>query len=316
MSRSPNARLQVKVKWLAAAVVLLCIAACGRSKLVSNAPCDNSLTREIPARPNGAPDGKQFGRQIEGLSDDERELLIRGELLTGNIPDFLRRFVPVRFSAAQPDGHVAQIVVCAAPDYLAIGSDRDFLLMPMRLETALAMAVRFDLTLPTPKMVDGIYAQAAVHLAPRPLPAGDAMRSTEYYRHHSDLIRAQRLALGAVPGGLTAGDKKDLVLTNRLWGNLDRVAIYGWHLSDNSPIQPLSTVHDWRYADYSHGVRLINTRVWVDGVPRLIFDVLQDRQLSAALRHEGDIPDMVQLIRVLSADPHTAVATLTPDSQN
>ena len=241
MSRSPNARLQVKVKWLAAAVVLLCIAACGRSKLVSNAPCDNSLTREIPARPNGAPDGKQFGRQIEGLSDDERELLIRGELLTGNIPDFLRRFVPVRFSAAQPDGHVAQIVVCAAPDYLAIGSDRDFLLMPMRLETALAMAVRFDLTLPTPKMVDGIYAQAAVHLAPRPLPAGDAMRSTEYYRHHSDLIRAQRLALGAVPGGLTAGDKKDLVLTNRLWGNLDRVAIYGWHLSDNSPIQPLST---------------------------------------------------------------------------
>jgi hypothetical protein len=48
----------------------------------------------------------------------------------------------------------------------------------------------------------------------------------------------------------------------------------------------------------------------------LIFDVLQDRQLSAALSHEGDIPDMVQLIRVLSADPHTAVATLTPDSQN
>jgi hypothetical protein len=75
-------------------------------------------------------------------------------------------------------------------------------------------------------------------------------------------------------------------------------------------------VHGWRYADYSHGVRLISTRVWVDGVPRLIFDVLQDRQLSAALSHEGDIPNVVQLIRVLSADPHTAVAALTPDSQN
>jgi hypothetical protein len=51
-------------------------------------------------------------------------------------------------------------------------------------------------------------------------------------------------------------------------------------------------------------------------VPRLIFDVLQDRQLSAALSHEGDIPNVVQLIRLLSADPHTAVAALTPDSQN
>jgi hypothetical protein len=48
----------------------------------------------------------------------------------------------------------------------------------------------------------------------------------------------------------------------------------------------------------------------------LIFDVLQDRQLSAALSHEGDIPNVAQLIRVLSANPHTAVAALTPDSEN
>ena len=34
----------------------------------------------------------------------------------------------------------------------------------------------------------------------------------------------------------------------------DRVAIYGWHRPDGRPIQPLSTVHGFRYADRNNFV--------------------------------------------------------------
>jgi len=40
------------------------------------------------------------------------------------------------------------------------------------------------------------------------------MRTTGYYGRHRELVREQRLAFEAPLGVLTAGDKKDLVLTN------------------------------------------------------------------------------------------------------
>ena len=43
------------------------------------------------------------------------------------------------------------------------------------------------------------------------------MRSTEYSLRHNELVRSQRAAQDISFGSLTAGDKKDLVLTNRLW---------------------------------------------------------------------------------------------------
>ena len=42
-------------------------------------------------------------------------------VLAGNVPDFLRNLVPVTFT-----GGGATITICVAPDYLAVGSDRDF----------------------------------------------------------------------------------------------------------------------------------------------------------------------------------------------
>jgi hypothetical protein len=78
--------------------------------------------------------------------------------------------------------------------------------------------------LPTRKIVDAIAAQAPVHLARQPLPAGPQMRSTEYYRAHNDLIEAQRRTLGVELGELVDGDKKDLVITKRLWTRLTQAS--------------------------------------------------------------------------------------------
>jgi hypothetical protein len=296
--------------WTTAVSLALCSAIPRGANATPRGPCADALTQAIPERPAGAPGGRAFAQQLRGLSDDERESRIQQALQSGNIPGFLRRLVPVRLQLPNAGSHPTDIVFCAAPDYLAIGSDEDYLLIPMRLGTALLLATRFDLSLPTTRMVDAIYAQAAAHYAPQPLPAGDTMRSTDYYLRHNDMIGAQRSALGIQPGALSAGDKKDLVITNRLWSNLDRVAIYGWHQGNREPIQPLSTVHGWRYADYSHGVRMVSTRVFVNGVPGSLFDLLQRPRMAGALSGEGVMDNLAALIGVLSARARSALANV------
>jgi hypothetical protein len=291
-------------------VAMFAFAGVHSARAVVRGPCDDSLSRGIPVRPAAALGGRAFANELRGLTDDEREAAIRRELMNGNIPGFLRRFVPVRFESRTEDGARVEVVVCAAPDYLAIGSDQDFLLMPMRLATALSTASDFGLTLPTPRMVDAIYAQAAVHFTPQPLQASSEMRSTNYLLHHNELVSQQRATLGVSLGELSAGDKKDLVLTNRLRDHLDRVAIYGWHFSDGNPIQPLSTVHGWRYADYSHGTRLVSTKLFVNGEPRSIFSALQDGRLASALSYEGIIANVVGLIETLDKRAQGVMAAI------
>jgi hypothetical protein len=262
-------------------------------------PCDGAATSGIPSRPSTAPTGSEFVHDVEGLSNDEREAAIYRELTVGDVPGFLRKLVPVRLSAAAADGRPLTAVICVAPDYLAVGSNRDYLLVPMRLDTALAVAGRFGFVLPTRHMVDAIYRASTVHLAPQPLPAGDAMRSTAYYERHNALVQAQRAAAGAPLGALTAGDKKDIVITKRLWNNLARVAIYGWHRMSGRPIQPLSTVHGWHYADYSHGVRLVSAVAYVDGQPRSIVSLLADPRTAALFSDEGSMPRLPALLALL-----------------
>jgi len=261
--------------------------------------CDQTPVSRIPARPAAAETATEFLHDIAADDDDLREAAIGAQILAGNVPQFLRRLVPVQMHANAPEG--ANVVVCALPDYLAIGSDPDFLRVPMRLATALTVADAYGFVIPTPKIVDAIAAQSSAHLAPQPLPAGPEMRSTAYYRAHNDLIEAQRLTLGVSLGALTTGDKKDLVITNRLRSKPSSVAIYGWHRLDGTPIQPLSTLHGERYADYSHGVRLIGSLAYVDGEPRSLVDLLEDPDWAPAFSDEGPMPRVTELMAELRA---------------
>jgi len=268
-------------------------------------PCDHAL-KNVRVRPANASSGSKFAREVAMLTEHEREKAIEEELLAGNIPPFLTRLVPVQLSGRTANGAMTRVTLCVAPDYLAIGSERDFIFVPMRLATALRVARHFDAVLPTSKIVDAVYEQAEVRLAPQPLPAGDQMRSTAYYARHNELIRQQEETFGAALGNLIAGDKKDLVLTGRLWRMSDRVAIYGWHRGSHEPIQPLSTVHGARYADYSHGVRLVGAEADVDDEPRPLLAVLDDPQLAPVVSNEGAIPRISELVAVLSVAPSEA----------
>jgi hypothetical protein len=252
-------------------------------------PCAASAPG-IPARTEQAPGAHAFLASVASLGDHERDAAIRHELLAGNVPGFLRQLRPVSIAGHLRDGRSVQLTLCVLSDYLGLGSDRDFLLVPMGLDSALDVASRFGFVLPTRRMVDLIYRAAAVHLVPQPLPAGDQMRSAAYLQRHDALVEQQRAAQGAAPGALTAGHKKDLVLTERLWQQPGRVAIYGWQHPDGKPIQSLSTVHGARYADYSHGIRLVSQTLYVDGRPTRLLDALADAQLAPLLSDEGPLP--------------------------
>jgi hypothetical protein len=268
-------------------------------------PCPQSLVKSVPARPPLAETGTDFARRVADLNESDRERFIASALLAGDIPSFLRTLKPVRLQGELPSGRIVTITLCVMPDYLAIGSDRDFLRIPMRLGTALLVAQRFGFVLPTARIVDAIYDQAEVQLAPQPLPAGDAMRSTAYYRTHDGLVRAQLEGRAAPLGALVAGDKKDLVLTNELRTMPGRIAIYGWHVSSGHPIQSLSLWHGTRYADYSHGSRMVSQIVLVNGMQRSLYDVMGDPKLAPIVSREGPIPFTRQLVAQLavSAEP-------------
>jgi hypothetical protein len=249
----------------------------------------------IPPRAQDAITGSEFARQTAGLSDAARQRAAVKELQRGNIPEFLRNMKPVQLSTALPGGKTIRAIIWVLPDYLAIGSDDDFLRIPLSYASATTVANQFGCVLPTRKIVDAIYEQAAIHLRPQPLPPGPQMRSSAYCLNHQKKIEDQRA--GYPLGELTSGHKKDVVLTNLLHRRSNRIAIYGWHWSNGNPIQPLSTVHGAAYADYSHGIRLVYQTVWIDGTPRSLLEVLQDPNLGSVLTYESMISNPIALMR-------------------
>jgi hypothetical protein len=229
--------------------------------------------------------GSEFMGPMVDWSLEQREAAIVRQVLHGNIPGFLQSFVPIRAQAVGADGILHRIEFEVMPDYLSVGSDDDFVRVPLTPSSAQRIADAMDCSLPTRKMVDDIFARAELKLEPQPMT--DRRQAVETFIEHNAIIERQRA--GRRSGELVAGIKKDLVITNRLKEKLDRVAIYGWHRRDGTPIQPLSTVHDRRYVDYSHGVRLVKRQVLVDGTPMMIDQVLRDPNLSALLSDEGPI---------------------------
>ena len=166
-----------------------------------------------------------------------------------------------------------------------IGGDVDYVRIPLTPYTAQFIADMTGCVLPTRKMVDDIYNQADIKLAPHPLTQDRESLAT--FLQHNELIQGQ--LHNRNPRGLIAGIKKDVVLTNELSARPGHVAIYGWHQLDGKPIQPLTTVHvDW-YVDYSHGIRLVDRLAEVDGKPMRIEEVLCNKELCGLLSDEGPL---------------------------
>ena len=242
--------------------------------------------------------GKSFMDSTGSMSRAAREEAIKKEILAGNTPSFLKNFKEIKVTKKLSDGREHSISYFAAPDYLAVGSDSDYVRTPMSPVTAQQIADKLGCMLPTAKMVDDIYAQAETKLSPQPMSSGNypnwqnRMMKSEFYNEHQKLVQSQAAKTGHHDGELVAGHKKDVIISNSLDSHKDKVIIYGWQLKGGKNIQPLSWIHENSYADYSHGVRLIKREMIVDGVKMDSAAVLKDPVLSALLSKEGAMKDI------------------------
>lgn len=249
-----------------------------------------SQTLNVPTRPISAMNGSQFVTAITGLSFTNRENLILQEVIKGNVPNFYRNLSAVT-STAVISSITQSVTYYVIPDYLAIGCDTNYFLCPMSPIIATKIADSIGCTLPTRKMVNDIYAQAQLKLAPLTMAASSTMTTVQAFDQHNSMVYSQRSgSLTAYPlGTLVGGDKKDVVISNMIYTTANRVVIYGWHTSIGNPIQPMSNVHSDTYMDYSHGMRFVQNAVIYSGTPTTIKAILQSSVLNPLLSDEGVI---------------------------
>ena len=239
----------------------------------------------MPPRASAALSGSAFIASVSDVPREQRETAIARELIAGNIPTYLRALRTVRFDAPDADGVQRTVTLEVLPDYLAIGSDADFVRMPMNPYTAQLFCDAFGFVLPTRKIVNDIWNAATVRVEPQPLTQEREAPAT-FLQHHR-IIESQ--LTGTRRGDLVGGIKKDVVVTNRLRERADRVAIYGWHYTTGQPIQPLYVGHvDW-YVDYSHGIRPVRRMIRVDDRMLTYEQILADEKLHTLLSDEGVI---------------------------
>ena len=249
-------------------------------------------TLDLPPRPASALSGTEFAKRITPLDPTEREKEIVTQVTSGNVPNFLRKLCPVPATSVT-EGTTNTATFYATPDYLAIGSDEDYFLIPVSPNTGQRIADALHCSLPTPKMVDEIYAAAEVKLAPSPIPPTAAMITVPVFSNHYAIVRAQRAEqLNAHPlGALVAGHQKDVVISAKLASASGRVAIYGWHQTNGVPIQPLYLKHFASWVDYSQCTRLVQQKMTVNGLTKTVAEVLADPTLAGLISSEGPIPN-------------------------
>lgn len=237
--------------------------------------------------------GSQFSKLIvdTNISLSAREEMIWQEVKNGNIPSFLRKLSPIEINKVI-DIKNYQLLIYTTSDYLSIGSDTDYFYMPTTPMLAQRIANLTHTLLPTKSMVDEIYRQAVIKLEPQPIPPTKAMTTVPVFRTHHEIVLKQLKALGSnyKQGSLTAGNKKDIIISNKIYGQATpRVVIYGWHKLDGKAIQPVYNKHTNTWADYSHGVRLISDIGYLNGKKIKLTDLLKDPILHELLSDEGII---------------------------
>ena len=246
--------------------------------------CSTGYRLEKPVSPDGSRmTGTEFYHKAFPMKWNERDSLALQEVLGGNIPPFLRKFVAIDVSVYDSmtrKTHKATYYV--TPDYLSIGTEDDWARINISPMAAQQIADSFNCFLPTRKIVDDIYKAAKVKLEPVPMYA--FRDSTPTMWHHHLIVEGQRKGRK----GLIAGIQKDVVITGKISRDArpNRLAIYGWHKPDGKPIQPLYTGHVNWYVDYSQCIRLIYRNIKVDGKWMDYIDVMKDPVLSKLLCDE------------------------------
>ena len=252
----------------------------------------------VPAladKPTATLAGSDFMRRADTTAFWTLEDIIVETVTAGQVPDALRHFRKITFTTPVVDSveilrKKHKVEMWVLPDYVAIGTNDDFVRMPMGPLAAQRIADALDCTLPTPFLVDRIAEASEGHVDIFPFrPLGNRNSQPIVFQDSNNAINAQFKAYGYEFGQFISGLKKDIVLTYKIMTLTEderNVAIYGWHHPDGRAQQPLFVRHGNFYVDYSHGVRLIYNKVKIDGVEYNIREILQSPELYRLLSDE------------------------------
>tara|TARA_B100000686_G_scaffold111291_1_gene118570 strand:+ start:22918 stop:23811 length:894 start_codon:yes stop_codon:yes gene_type:complete len=231
----------------------------------------------LPKRSNDALAGSELETILSSLDLRDRENYILSEILSGNIPEFLRSFVPVTFNTQHKDIKKT-ITFFVLSDYMAIGNNNDYFMIPMTPILAQKIASSLRLSFLTKKMVDLVWGSSILKLDPIPIPPSPEMTTIPVFGLHNRLIYQKRSANfeNHKPGVLVAGHKKDVIISNRIKNEPEKVIIYGWHRINGNPIQPIYSGHAVWYVDYSHGIRLAYNECIINKDKSTITDILNN----------------------------------------
>ncbi len=245
------------------------------------AACSSSYRLQLPtASDDYSWSGSSFYAKASAMHWQQRDSMALDWFSRGQVPHFWRRFQAVKIIGRDSSGQAVIIRLRVSPDYLVLGHDADWARVPITPMAAQQMMDNVGAVFPTSLIVDSIWSQAKLRLAPLPMYAhrdsGAAM-----YAHHL-MIEGQR----SEQPGLIAGIKKDVVTTSKLLQRPRRVAIYGWHMPNGRPIQPVYEGHVNWYVDYSHGIRFVLNEVRLNGRRRMLNDLLADSRYRHLLSRE------------------------------
>jgi len=254
-------------------LIFLLFSSCIRQEIARRFPSENN---------DESYTGTRFFDLAKSYNWQQRDSLAIDWFSKGAIPSFWKKFRQITVSAKDSLGKKIVLKYWVSPDYFVLGTDQDWVRVPITPMAAQRLMDEVNCVFPTRKIVDQVYAASTVKLAPVPMYAFRDSGIT-MYQHHL-MIEGQRKG----KKGLIAGIKKDLVITYKIpFGpKKNRVAIYGWHQLNGKAIQPLYTGHvDW-YVDYSHGSRFVYGQAKVNGKKMPIEVVMNDIRLQKLLCDE------------------------------
>lgn len=220
--------------------------------------------------------------EFANLDGDVREQYLLQQLLNDRVPSWINKdyWKPVVIAKTIANKQYELTFYCL-PDYLAIGDDSDWFRVPLYPATAQVICDKWNCILPSTQMVDAIWNRATVKLVPNPLPPDNQMFISARWKQHEDIINSVKFP----QTNLIAGHKKDVVIGPKL--DNKHVAIYGWHQPNGNPLQPYFTGHHSKWADYSHGIRLINQRAYLNDKEINLVDLFQDQEFSILVSNQG-----------------------------
>lgn len=232
--------------------------------------------------------GTEIYDVIDTLAGSKREKAIHDIFLenpNGAIPNIIK-FIPITVS--DDKGNTLEYYVMS--DYFSLGTNEDYLRLPIFPTMAQKIANQMGYILPTRKIVNTVWKQGTHKLTPKPIvpkPGESPRWSTIRYRQSNRMIEEQ--LKDKDKSKLIVGHKKDVVISNQILTVKKRVvAIYGWHQPDTGkPIQGLTIVHDYNYTDYSQCVRFVKLQCKLNGKDANMKDLLKNKDLCHLISDEG-----------------------------